>query len=319
MNNFNRISKYYLPLIICFIWGANVMAGEGFNVRLGTSQLDRFSEFTGLVLERLFDRHGEGLTLSAVSSADDIHNLTNLQHGALDIALVDSRMFYDAAEKSGYFQFMDIDYNSLRILLPLYEVPVTLVVNKKSKITDLEGIKNKRLNAGAPLSIQHLYVETIMTAKNWAKKKFSLFAEISGSHSEDTMAFCHGTVDAMVHIGVHPDSSLQKLLKLCNADLVHMADADIRNMIDKHPAFFKIEIAADTYPSISNKIITFGTQTLLVTTQDLDAETAEKIINIIFNNADFLANAHPALNQVKQTKKAGPLKGYSNSNLYFFK
>jgi len=77
-----------------------------------------------------------------------------------------------------------------------------------------------------------------------------------------------------------------------------------------------MEIAANTYPGISKKIITFGTQALLVTTQDLDAETAQKISNIIFNNADILANAHPSLNPVMQTKN-GPLKRHSSSILYF--
>ncbi len=302
-------------IIIFILWGT---AGpvQGFDVRLGTSQSDGFSQFTGRALERIFDRHDQNLTLTAVSAPDDIHNLTNLQHGALDIALVDSRMFYDAISKSGHFQFMGIDYNSLRILLPFYNVPITLVVNKNAGITDLESLRNKRFNAGAALSAQNLCVETIMTAKNWSKKDFSLLTQISGSHSEDTMAFCHGTVDAMVHIGVHPDSSLQQLLKLCNADLVNMADKDISRMIDKHPAFLRMEIAANIYPGISQKIISFGTQMLLVTTRDLDTETAQNVINIILNNADALANAHPSLRPLKQTK-IQLLNGHRDSVLYF--
>lgn len=318
MTYLNAILRNHLPLIILFIWGVSVVVAEGFDVRLGTSQSDSFSQYTGRVLERIFDRHCQDLTLTAVPASNDIYNLTNLQHGALDIALVDSRMLYDAVTRSGHFQFLDIDYNSLRVLLPLYKVPITLVVNKKSGITDLKGLRNKRLNAGSLFSIQHLCVETIMKAKNWSKKDFSLLTEISGTHSEDTMAFCHGTVDAMVHIGVHPDSSLQQLLKRCNADFAQMADADVRQMINNHPAFLKIEIAANTYPSISKNIITFGTQVLLVTTQDLDDETAQKILDIIFNSAGILANAHPSLKPVRQTKK-GPVQLHSGSALYFSK
>ncbi|WDP89582.1 MAG: TAXI family TRAP transporter solute-binding subunit [Desulfobacter sp.] len=316
MNYMNVIIKNYLPLILSLILGASVAGAESFDLQLGTSQSDNFSRFTGRVLERIFDRRGQGITLTAVPAPNDIHNLTNLQNGALDMALVDSRMFYDAMGKSGHFQFLDISYDSLRILSPLYKVPIALVVNKKSGITDLNGLRNKRLNAGTPLSTQHLCVETIMAAKNWSKKDFSLIAEISGSHSEDTMAFCHETVDAMVHIGVHPDSSLQQLLKLCNADLAHMADEDIRHMVESRPAFFKMEIAAGTYPQIPEKIITFGTQALLVTTQDLDAETAGKVLRILFENADRLASAHPSLNLVNQAKN-GSLESHRGSVLYF--
>lgn len=302
MNYSNKIIRSCLPLIILFIiWGASVVQAEGFDIRLGISQADSFSQFSGRVMEQIFHRHGQGMTLTAVPTLDDINNLTNLHNGALDMALVDSSMLYDAVKKSGRFQFLDIEYNNLMILLSLYKVPVTLVVNKKAGITDLEGLRNRRLNAGAPLTAQHMYVEAIMTAKNWSKKDFRLFAEISGSHSEDTMAFCHGNVDAMVHIGVHPDSTLRQLVELCQADIAQMADMDISQMIDNRPEFVKIEIPPGTYPGVSKKITTFGTQALLVTTQDFDSETIEEILKIIFNNANILANAHPSLVPVIQT------------------
>ncbi len=315
MNYLIGIIRYFLAFSILFILGVSGGLAQGSDVRMGISESNDFSRFTGRVLQRIFDRQGQSLNLTAVSVPDDIYSLTNIQHGALDVALVDSRMFYDAILKSGRFQFMGIDYQSLRILLPLYNVPITLVVNKNSGITDLKGLRNKRLNAGMPLSVEHLCVEKIMTAKNWSKQDFSLLTEISGSHSEDTMAFCHGTVDAMVHIGIHPDSGLQQLLNRCNAGLVPMADKDISRMIDNHPAFFRMEIDADIYPGISQRIITFGTQALLVTSQDLESETALEIINIILNNADALADAHPSLSQLRQTKTQ-PLKRHSNSLLY---
>ena len=130
------------------------------------------------------------------------------------------------------------------------------------------------------------------------------------------MAFCHETVDAMVHTGVHPDSSLQQLLKLCNAGLANMADTDISRMIDSHPAFLRMEIDAGIYHGIPEKVITFGTQALLVTTQDLDPDTAQEILNIIINNADVFAGAHPSLNLLKQSKNR-LLKRHSSSILYF--
>jgi TRAP transporter TAXI family solute receptor len=134
-----------------------------------------------------------------------------------------------------------------------------------------------------------------MKAKKWTKADFSLVGEISASLSQDTMAFCYGTIQAMVHIGVHPDSSLQQLLRLCKANLVGMYDNDIEKLVNDHPAFFKINIAADTYPSLPTGVSTFGTQAVLVVSQDLDAQTVYNIIDAIYSNRKRLKNAHPAL------------------------
>ena len=99
----------------------------------------------------------------------------------------------------------------------------------------------------------------------------------------------------MVHIGVHPDSSLQQLLRLCKADLVNMDDNDIQKLINDNPAFWKINIAADTYPSQSKGITTFGTRAMLVASEDLDEQTVSQIIDAIYSNRERLKSAHLSL------------------------
>jgi TRAP transporter TAXI family solute receptor len=224
-----------------------------------------------------------------------VHNLTNLRGGGIDIGLIDSRMLLDAINKTGHFKFLDIGYENLRALFPLYDVPITLVVRSDAKITSLEELQGKRINAGSPLSLQRLAVDTIMKAKNWSKKDFTLVGELTASQSQDTMAFCHGTMQAMVHIGVHPDSSLQQLFRLCKVDLVNMDDNDIQKLVNDHPAFWKINIAADTYPSHPKAVTTFGTRAMLVASEDLDEETVYQIIDAIYSKRERLKSAHPSL------------------------
>ena len=134
-----------------------------------------------------------------------------------------------------------------------------------------------------------------MKAKSWSKDDFSLVGELPPSHSQDTMAFCHGTLQAMMHIGVHPDSSLQQLFKLCKADLVNMDDVDIEKLVNDHPEFFNIDIATDTYPSHPGKVATFGTRAMLVASEDLDEETVYKIMEAIDSSKKRLTSAHPSL------------------------
>lgn len=284
-------------LIICafLIGGVFPFSANAFDILLGTGETGTFSHFTGRTICRIINRHASDINCKTVPAPDDVHNLTNLQEGSLDIGLIDSRMLHDAMNKTGYFEFLDISYDNLRVLVPLYEVPVTLVVRGNAKITSLEALKGKRINAGAPRSPEHLAVDTIMKVKNWSEKDFSLLGELPDSQSQDTMAFCQGTIQAMVHIGVHPDSSLQQLFRLCKARLVNMNDKDIEKLVNDHPAFTNINIAADTYPSQPREVATFGTSVSLIASADLDEQTAYKIIDAIYSNRKQLNRAHPAL------------------------
>ena len=266
-----------------------------FDVHLGTGVTGTFSHFTGRTICRIINKHAEDMNCKTVPVIDDVHNLTNLQGGSLDIGLIDSRMLHDAMNKTGYFEFLDISYDNLRALFPLYDVPITLVVHSDAKITSLEALKGKRINAGAPRSLQHLAFDTIMKAKNWSERDFSLFEELPASQSQDTMALCYGTIQAMIHIGVHPDSSLEQLLGRCKAGLVNMNDNDIEKLVMDHPAFSKINIAAGTYTSHPKGVTTFGTRAMLVASADLDEQTVYKIIDAIYSNQKRLKRAHPAL------------------------
>ena len=217
-----RFLKLAIIVSTFLIVGLSPFSANAFDILFGTGKTGTFSHFTGRTICRVIDKHSDNISCKAVTTSDDVQNLTNLREGGLDIALIDSRMLFDAINKTGNFKFFDIGYENLRVLIPLYDVPITLVVRNDAKIASLEDLKGKRINAGKPRSLQHLAVDTIMQAKKWTKADFSLVGEISASLSQDTMAFCQGTIQAMVHIGVHPDASLQQLIELCNADLVGM-------------------------------------------------------------------------------------------------
>ena len=283
--------------LICatLIFALMPISANALDILIGTGPDGTFSHFTGRTICRIISKHAQDISCNTVPTPDAIDNLTNLQGGSLDISLVDSRMLTDAINKTGYFKFLDIRYDNLRDFLPLYDRPITLVARDDSEVTSLENLKGKRINAGAPRSEVHLATDAILTAKNWTKGDFSLFGELSSSLSQDTMAFCHGEVEAMFHIGVHPDPSLQQLLERCNAVLVDMNDADIGALVDSQPAFSNIDIPAETYPALEKPVSTFGTTVFLIASDSLDEQTAFKIMEALDRNQQSLRNAHIAL------------------------
>ena len=317
---FTRLSKRTSFIAAFIIIGLLPISADALDILLGTGEAGTFSHFTGRTICRIINSHTDNMSCKTVPAPDAVHNLTNLRGGALDIGLIDSRMLHDAMNQTGYFKFLDISYDNLRTLVPLYDVPVTLVVRRDANINSLMDLKGKRINAGAPLSLENLTVDTIMKAKNWSKADFTLVQELPASQSQDSMAFCYGTVQAMVHIGVHPDPSLQQLLERCKAGLTDMNDSDTNKLINDHPAFAKINLAASLYPSHPKAVTTFGTQMTLVAPEDLDEQTVYEIIEAIHKNQKRLQSAHPALstfNLQSAEKDDSKIRPHPGAEKYF--
>jgi len=299
-----RISQ---SLIIFFLVAFSPRVTHAYELLMGTGEDGSFSYFTGRTVCRLISMDPE-LTCKAIPAPDSSHNLTNLRGGSLDIALIDSRMLHDAFNNSGYFKFLDISYDNLRTLVPLYTVPIVLLARDDAKILSLNDLKGKRFNAGAPLSPQHLAAANIMMAKGWTKKDFNPLAELSSNHAQDTLAFSGGTVQAMLHIGVHPDPALAQLLRRTKAALVDMDDPDIEKLVSTHSGYSQLTIPAGTYSTNSGKVVTLGTEVVLVTSVDLDDDTATAILKAIFQNEKQLKKAHPALTPTRDLN-IGKLNG----------
>ncbi len=298
------LTAILLVMSICL----SPFAAQAFDIRLGTEAPGSFSYFSGRLLCRIINTQVDDVNCQQVPMVDDVANLTNLQGGSLDISLVNSQVLYDAINKTANFKYLDIGYENLRVLAPLYDVPIALIVRKDAGIASLDDLKGKRINAGNPQSLQDRAVETILQAKGWSRKDFSLVGVLPPIKSQDSKAFCYGTIQAMVYIGQHPDFSLRRLLKTCNGDLLNMDDKDIDGLLTEHPEFWKMDIAAGTYPSHPEKVITFGTRTMVVASVDLDNETVSKIVAALNENRKQLAAAHPALAlfSVETAKKSAP-------------
>ena len=282
-------------IFVAILFGLMPTSVHAFDLLLGTGESGTFSYFTGRTLCRVINSDVEDVKCTVAPGPDEINNLTNVQGGSLDMVLADSRLLYDAFNKTGPFEFLDISYANLRTLAPLCDVPFSLVVRDDAAITSLNDLKGKRLNAGPAGSSQRFAIETLLKAKGWSQDDFTLFGELPPSQSQDTMAFCHGTVQAMLHTGVHPDPSLQQLFKLCNARLVSVLDDETGKMVMEDAAFWETDIAANTYPVVSKAVKSFGTRAMLVVSEDFDAAIAQKIVEAIYANQERLKGAHPAL------------------------
>ena len=272
---------------------------------LGTGEVGTFSHFSGRMLCRTISQQLPDTRCSTQVAEDEVDSLTNLQSGSLDLAIINSNVLDAAVTKSGMFQFLDINYENLAILTPLYDRPIGLVVRVDAGITTLKDLKGKRVNGGAPGSIERRTMELMMKAKGWSVDDFTLFEELPTAQSQDTLAFCQGTVQAMLNIGVHPTLSIHKLLKNCKAQLLDIDDDAIDKFVANHPSYWKTEINSESYPGPESRVQTFGTRAILVASSTIDQETAYAIVKAIYDNQERLQDNHPALSlyPVQESRK----------------
>lgn len=301
-----------LPVVICASWlhfSILPSTASAEDVLIGTGEAGTLSHHTGRAVCRVINRYADGIACTTVQAMDVADNLTNLQGGSLDFCLADLRVMSDAVNKQGNFEFLDIAYDNVAVVVPLYDILTTLVVRNDAGIGSLSDLPGKRINAGNPRSPQRLAIDTIMRAKNWSKNVFSMFQELPVSQSQDTLAFCHGTIQAMVHIGVHPDPQLQQLIKLCPAELVDMMDPDIQKLARDHPAFSMVTIAADVYPSVSTPVTTLGSKMVLAASGIVEEETVYKILKASYAHQRYLTGVHPALSSFSEYRARGKAFG----------
>jgi TRAP transporter TAXI family solute receptor len=206
-------------------------------------------------------------------------------------------MLYDAFSGAGFFQYINIQYDNLRLLLPFYQTPISLIVRGDAGISSLNDLAGKRVNGGALYSKQNQVFAKIMAIKNWNKDNFRVYQNISSTNAQDFLAMKSGSIQAMLHISMHPDNSLRNLLVQNNSKIIGLNDADINQLIDSKEGFSRCLIEAEMYPELTSDLETLATENLLITSADTDNETVELILNALIKGKRQLQHAHPSFLQ----------------------
>ena len=69
---------------------------------------------------------------------------------------MNSKMINDAFHDEGLFKYVSLDYDQIRLLLPLYRTPISLLVRRDAHIDTLRDLVGKRVNAGRVFSLQEI-------------------------------------------------------------------------------------------------------------------------------------------------------------------
>jgi TRAP transporter TAXI family solute receptor len=286
-----RFILYFTAIIIL----AQPFTATAYEIIIGTGPEGTFKQYCGKVLCRILEKQDSEITCGLTTSPDEVDLLTNVQGGSLDMALIDSHLLFEALQGSGPFAYLDIRYDRVRVVAPLYQRPITFVVRKDAGILSSDQLPGKRVNTGPAGSSTKRLFDLIMQTEGWSGGDFPNQGELSSSLSQDKIAFRQGAIQALVHQGVHPDPSIEQLILDSKAHVVGITGQNVSSMIAKTPSLSQQEIGSNSYPLVSEEIITFGTTMTLVTSADMDAATARVIASALIDKGKSLQALHPSL------------------------
>ena len=302
-------------------WKGFIPEAHAFDIVIGANQLSSFEFHVGRMMCRLINSKTDTFKCQPRITTGSLYNLDNVRLGSLDMGIVQSDIHYQAIKKQGIFKFKDTTYENVRSLFSLHTSPFTLIASQKSKIKALDDLVKKRINIGPQGTTRYKIMKQIFLQKGWSKKDFVMLEELPSSQSQDSIAFCHGQIQAIIYSMVHPNPVAANLIRRCKGTLIPIDQSVINQLIIDYPYFTSTKIPQGIYKTNKKPTMTFGIQSTIVASEELDNETVYQIVKMVFTNINRFKNANLAFHELapKQMVKEGLTAPLHDGAVKFYK
>jgi TRAP transporter TAXI family solute receptor len=233
------------------------------------------------------------MAMPAGDAPDSFSNLVNVRNGAGDIGIARSNWQYFAVTGSGPVQFMHGNFDTIRSLFSIGTRPFTLIAKRDAGIGGLADLNGKRVNIGRPHTDIRATMDLVIAAQDWTKEDFQLAEELTAS--EQSLALCHGWVQAITYDVGHPDAVVGQVIKLCDAKIVAVNGPVIDKLLEETAYLAGMTIPGGLYEGASEPVPTFGTTITVVSTVDVPEDVVYEVVAAVFDNLETLKALYPAL------------------------
>jgi len=256
----------------------------------------------GRAICRVVERSVPGLSCQALPTAGSLYNLVNVQNGALDLGVVQSDWQYHAVRGTGPFEFADQDFGKLRAVFSLHSEAFTVMARRDAGIRRFGDLRGRRVNIGNPGSGQRATMEVVMADRGWDTSDFLLAEELPAD--QQSMALCHGRLEAMVYTVGHPNSSVRKAAGLCDAVLVEVAGPWVERLVARNPYYAVTAIPGGMYRGNPDPVRTFGVKATVVSSTEVSAEVIYAFVKAVFEDLGRLRRVLGAFGQLEPQEMA---------------
>ena len=228
-----------------------------------------------------------GVIVSTRASEGSTANVLSVEHGVVDSGLAQADVVAQAVEGKGAFKKIGPARN-LRIIANLYPEDVHLVVSTKSRITNVAGLKGKRVSLSTKGSGTLATAEAILAAYRVPEKSIKPNYDSIDKATELLQA---GKLDALFFVGGTPVHLIDSLIANKSARLVAI-DGEGRKRLLAANSFF----AADKIPwhayANTPEVETVSVGALWITNSYEPSDLVYAMVKALYNSANRATLAH---------------------------
>lgn len=247
---------------------------------------------------KVFNRKSQahGVRLATVASAGSVANIDAVAGGKAPFGIAETELLKRAAQ--GGHPWEGKAMTQLRAVLGLYPATVTIVAAVDSGVRRVVDLKGKRLNIGAPGSIDNTFAETLL--------------QMSGLNPGEVIISRHSTalapellqkrdIDAYICIVGHPNLTvLEASAGKRKVSLVPLDEELIKEVTLRNPLLAPVLIPTRFYPGVelSGTVPSIGVRNVLFTSADQSEETVYRVVREIMTNLDLFRRQQPILQEL---------------------
>jgi uncharacterized protein len=231
------------------------------------------------------------LGCGASASSGSLQNVEMLRARAVDFALVQSDVLFNAYTGAGRFDGRRVD--QLRSLLSLNQEPFQVLAGRGTNVSIWSDLKSKKVNLGPSGTTAHTMFRDLFAihAVNdaWLGQALTLPVD---AHIQE---LCEGNIEVLGQATGVPNSGIAGAIRRCGANLVSLDTPQIRKYAAERPYYAATLIPKGTYAGQVMDVRTFGVLATLVATADTSETAAYSIVRAIFEGLPELKAMQPAL------------------------
>ncbi len=191
-----------------------------------------------------------GLIAAAQSTGGSIDNLTGLQTGALDAALVQADLGIDAFQGTGFFKGKP-PMAGLRTLAFLYNDTVQVVIRKESGLRNLIDLKGRRISIGEKNSDVFHTAAALLNSVGISDKNTRFFTM---PVDQAIIALEQADLDAVFLVEGYPVRAIALLNEKIGLSLLPISDKEWYIFQKSMPCFTRSFIPGGTYAGIDEPV-----------------------------------------------------------------
>ncbi len=241
-----------------------------------------------------------GVRCVAIVTGGSVYNIHAVKQGILELALTRNDLLEDAYRRKE--SFANQNFDELRIITPLYDNPLTMIVREDSDINSVDDLVGKRVNIGSKGSGRRTFSEFLFRIKNF---KNNDFAEINEYGSSKVIAaLCTGKTDVAFQLIAYPSSFYDNLQEQCPLRMLSLSNQTIDEIIKQKPLLFKVELSYIDNQGETRLFQTISTKAVLFSS----ANTSPELISIVVNQMINFTNTDSGV-RMNIPKNSGTLSG----------